>query len=393
MANSMNKILFLRRPGAFGGIEVLLLDWLRRINYEENEVVLGSTKDYFSDAINKDGLPVVCKTLSLPVLGNFISLYKSWATEIKNISPDKIIIMQGTIDEIPLPCVLAAHQATHGNVYMTEHLAAPLPPKKTSTLHYGFLPGAGIWWYKMMLMLRMRGHLAKRVLAVSEGVKNVLLMYGYPPGKITIAYHGVDASRFSPSDEKRKNWRLRYAIPEKDVVIVSTARLAKEKRIESIIRAFGRLSRENGALWLMIAGDGPLRNELENERNFLGCRDRIKLLGLVENVSELLQGSDIFVLPSDREGLSVSLTEAMAAGLVCIASDVSGSNEVIRDGENGFLIEPSDQGVLQGMEKVLKMSDAARNLVAQNARRSILEHFEMKKSVTNILGLLDIKSI
>jgi glycosyltransferase involved in cell wall biosynthesis len=393
MKNKKDKVLFIRRPGAFGGIEVLLLDWMKHVDYRKNEVVLASTKDYFSDNIQENRFPVEYKTLSLPVLGSSLSIYRSWAGDIKRISPDKIVIMQGTIDEIPLPCVLAAYKATRGNVYMTEHLAAPLPPKRTRSLHYGFLPGVGLWWYKKMLTLRLRGYLVKRILAVSEGVKNVLLMYGYPSEKISIAYHGVDVSQFSPSGSKRKNWRQRHDIPEQDLVFVSTARLAQEKRIERIIKAFDTLSQEYDNLWLLIAGDGPMRKELEIAKNSLGCRDRIKLLGLVENVSELLQASDIFVLPSDREGLSVSLTEAMSTGLICIASDVSGSNEVIQDGENGFLVEPSDQGVFHGMETVLKMNDSDRKIIAQNARNSIVEHFEMRKSVTNILGLLDIESI
>jgi glycosyltransferase involved in cell wall biosynthesis len=120
---------------------------------------------------------------------------------------------------------------------------------------------------------------------------------------------------------------------------------------------------------------------------------RVMLLGLSDNVSELLQASDLFVLPSDREGLSVSLTEAMSTGLICIASDVSGSNEVIKDGDNGFLVEPSDEGVLNGIRRAMNLDDRKRKDVCRSARNTILEKFEKRKSVLNILKLLDIESI
>jgi len=241
-------------------------------------------------------------------------------------------------------------------------------------------------------MTRIRSYLSKRVLAVSEEVKNTLLLYGYPNEKITIAYHGVDVSKFLPSEVNKMKIRRQHDIPENAIVLISTGRLALEKRLERLINAFGILSKDNGSLWLLFAGDGPSRKEIERSIHSIKGKDRIKLLGHADNVSELLQASDLFVLPSDREGLSVSLTEAMSTGLICIASDVSGSNEVIRDGENGFLVEPTNEGVLNGIEKALRLDDPTRKRISQRARDTIVEKFEKRKSVMNILKLLDIES-
>jgi glycosyltransferase involved in cell wall biosynthesis len=221
-------------------------------------------------------------------------------------------------------------------------------------------------------------------------VRNTLLSYGYPKEKIAIAYHGVDVERFSPSPANKIRWRRERGIPEDACVIVSTARLAREKRLERLIRAFAALSRDRQDLWLLMAGDGPLRKELEDSADSTGAGDRIRFLGLVDDVPGLLQASDLFVLPSDREGLSVSLTEAMSAGLVCIVTDIPGSNEVIRHGENGFLVEPSDRGVFDGLEKALKMDDRRRRLVADQARATVKNIFEKGKSIANIFRLLDI---
>lgn len=385
--------MFIRRPGAYGGIEVLLMDWLKYINYDKYTVCLMSTMDLFSEKITKQALPVILKTCPFPVNGNFHDIYSSWSVNIRSVSPDKIVMVKSNVAEIPLPSLLAAYVATRGNVYLTEHIASPFPPEKTSSRHFGFIPGIGLWRYRKMLSLRIQGHMPKRILAVSKAVKNLLLMYGCPEEKISIAYHGVDVSQFAPSPANKRNWRRCHNIPEDDLVFVSTARLSTEKRLERSIKAFDAMSHQYENLWFLIAGDGPLKDEIRNLVRSLTCRDRIRLLGHVEDIPELLQASDIFVLPSDREGLSVSLTEAMATGLLCIASDVSGSNEVIRDGENGFLVEPSDQGVYHGFEMVLKKDIPTRKIVADKARNTIIEHFEIKKSVANILGLLDMESI
>ena len=388
----MGKILFIRRSGAFGGIEVLLLDWLRSIDYGKNEVVLASTIDCFTDKINEGALPVVYQNLPLTVLGGFFEIYQSWFKDIQRISPDKIVIMESNLTEIPLPSVLAAYFAARGNVYMTEHIAWPFPPERTRSRHYGFLPGLGLWWHKMMWMVRIRGYLSKRILAVSEAVKDALLMYGYPSGKIVVAYHGVDVAQFSPDGARRMEWRRRNNIPENAIVMISTARLASEKRLERLIRAFLAMAQDRENLWLLFAGEGPLRSELEQSVHSMQGNDRVMFLGLSDNVSELLQASDLFVLPSDREGLSVSLTEAMSTGLICIASNVSGSSEVIKDGENGFLVEPSDEGVLDGIRRAMNLDDRKRKDISQSARNTILEKFEKRKSVINILKLLEIES-
>ncbi|TFH30785.1 MAG: glycosyltransferase [Deltaproteobacteria bacterium] len=384
------RILFIRRSAAFGGIEVLLMDWISSVDFGKCAVTVASTMDCYSDKIADKGLPVSYETFSLPVMGNPWEIYRSWSRDIRKVSPDKVVFLEGRVDEIPLSAVLAGYAAARGNVYMTEHLAWPEPPERTRSTHFGFLPGVGLWWYRLMWGVRIRSYLSRRILAVSEAVRNTLLSYGYPKEKIAIAYHGVDVERFSPSPANKIRWRREHGIPEEACVIVSTARLAREKRLERLIRAFQISSRDRQDLWLLIAGDGPLRKELEDSANSTGAGDRIRFLGLVDDVPGLLQASDLFVLPSDREGLSVSLTEAMSVGLICIATDIPGSEEVIRNDENGFLVEPDDRGVFEGLEKALKMDDRRRRDVADKARATVMNIFEKKKSIGNIFRLLEI---
>jgi len=388
----MANILFIRRSKAFGGIEVLLMDWISSIDFGKNAVAIASSMDCYSDKIADRGLSVSCRTCSLPVMGNPWKIYRSWSRDIRKVSPDKVVFLEGRVDEIPFSAVLAGYTATKGNVYMTEHLAWPDPPERTRSTHFGFLPGVGLWWCRLMWGVRYRCNLSRRVLAVSEAVRNTLLLYGYEKEKIAIAYHGVDTERFAPSPANKIRWRREHGIPEDACVIVSTARLAREKRLERLLRAFAASSRDRQDLWLLFAGDGPLRKELEDSADSTGAGDRVRFLGLVDDVPGLLQASDLFVLPSDREGLSVSLTEAMSAGLICIATDIPGSNEVIRHGENGFLVEASDRGIADGLENALKMGEGERRSIADQARETVVNTFEKGKSIRNIFRLLDIRN-
>ena len=389
----MKNIIFLRRTNEFGGCEILLLDWLKYIDYRQYKVVLASTTDYFSEKIAKIGLPVRCVTIDVPFNGTFWETYNKWHAFLNEMSPDEIVIMQGGFFEFPLPCVLAAYRSSSGNLFMTEHLAAPVPDKRRSSIHFGFIPGIGLWWYKMMWGLRIRSYLSKRILAVSREVKSKLQLYGYPPEKISVAYHGVDTERFSPSEIQRKNLRQLHKIPDDGVVIVSTARLSPQKKIDRLIKAHDVLSQRHDNLWLLIAGDGPLREEINNLVDTTNGKEKIKLLGQLEDVTPILQASDIYVLSSDNEGLSVALTEAMSVGLVSIASNVSGSNEVLEDEQNGFLVDPSYDGILGGMEKAIHMDPEARRILSGKARQTIIEKFSTKKSVKHILELMDIESV
>jgi len=386
----LEKILFIRRPGAFGGIEVLLLDWMQQIDRSRTTISLVSTLECFGEKIRESGLLVEYRIVRLPTIGSVRRIFSSWYREIRTISPDKVVILEGTVDEVPVSAVLAAYLATGGNVYMTEHLAWPFPPPRTRSTHFGFLPGLGLWWHRRMWGIRLRSYLSRRVLAVSEAVKEVLVQYGYREEKISIAYHGVDVDRFAPSESARKEWRRRHGVPDGATVIVSTSRLAREKKLERVLHSFAALSSRRDDLWLVIAGEGPLRDELSRVAQSQRGGERVVFLGLVSDVCELLQASDVFVLPSDREGLSVSLTEAMSTGLLCVASNVSGSNEVICDGENGYLVEPDEAGVLGGLERALNLEGAARERLTRNARNTIIERFEKGKSVARILDLLGV---
>ena len=133
--------------------------------------------------------------------------------------------------------------------------------------------------------------------------------------------------------------------------------------------------------WLV--GDGPLRAELEAQAVKLGLLgDGVKFLGQRRDVPAMLKASDAFVLPTAvREGLSLSILEAMAAGLPVVAADVGGNRELVEDGKTGLLVVPGDIASLAAaMRRVIEDPEQARNWGRQ-ARTQVLSGFTLDKMV------------
>lgn len=124
--------------------------------------------------------------------------------------------------------------------------------------------------------------------------------------------------------------------------IVSVGRLAPQKNQKMLIDAFSEVSRKYPEYTLWIYGEGELREELEQEIQNKNLQSRVFLPGNTPNIHESIADAEIFVLSSDYEGLSNALLEAMMMGLPCISTDCAGSDEYIRNGDNGILVPVGD---------------------------------------------------
>jgi glycosyltransferase involved in cell wall biosynthesis len=128
-----------------------------------------------------------------------------------------------------------------------------------------------------------------------------------------------------------------------------------------LLRAFATVVRDIPHAELAIAGDGPLRQELEAFTNKLHLTDRVTFVGALPDTAKFLSELDIFVLSSLSEGMPISLLEAMAAGLPIVSTRAGGVDEVVVEGKNAFLAEPADvEGLAQAMIKMARRSDLAQ---------------------------------
>lgn len=397
----LKHYLFLRRfapSGVYGGCEKLLIEWLNCVDYKNIEITLAVTKaksSIFCEVLKQNNIPVSLIEFPFTHTDGLARKFINMLLFVHKIKPDAIIFIQGGFYDFTLPEVFAAYLVTKGNVYMTEHSVAPLPLVKSSKLHFGFLPGLGLWRFKEKFKFGFfRANVSKKILAVGKAVKESLVkQWRYPEGKIRTIYHGVDLLRFSPDKEAFINMRKKLGIQDSDIVIISIARFSKEKCLDRLIKAFDVLSKHQNNLKLLMLGSGSLERDIKDLAGKTQCKEKILFLGHIEDVANYLKMSDIYVLSSDNEGLPIALLEAQATGLICIATKTSGANEILKDNFNGFLVEKSSEAILHGLEVVLKLSKEQKERISNNAREHSVANFDNRIGIRQTLNFFGVKHV
>lgn len=166
---------------------------------------------------------------------------------------------------------------------------------------------------------------------------------------------GIDLRKFASVAVDKNAKRQDLGVPENAVVLLSVGELNQNKNHESVIRAIAGMD-----VYYLIAGIGLLQEHLQNVIREVGMGDRVKLLGFRTDIVELCKTADIFVFPSFREGLPVSLMEAMASGLPCVASNIRGVQDLVIDGASGFLFAPADKTAIAAAVSLLAEDVALR---------------------------------
>lgn len=169
--------------------------------------------------------------------------------------------------------------------------------------------------------------------------------------------------------------------------IITVGRLYPQKNQEMMIRAFAKMADKFPGWQLVIYGEGPLRESLELLVDSLEMQGRVLLPGRTEHVIEELRKSKIFCMSSDYEGMSNSMIEAICVGLPIISTKVSGTEELIKDGENGFLVGIGDEkGLATCMKTLMSMSELRENMSINNKKLTGL--FKMDNVVEQWLALI-----
>ena len=148
---------------------------------------------------------------------------------------------------------------------------------------------------------------------------------------------GVDLNRFGHVSIDRNAKRHELGLSDNDIMLLSVGELIPRKNHQVVIAAVNKVS--NPSIRYFIAGSGPLQETLEQQIDELRLKDRVTLLGYRTDINELIKCSDIFVLPSKQEGLSVALMESMAGGVPVICSKIRGNVDLIIEGKGGFLCD------------------------------------------------------
>jgi len=240
------------------------------------------------------------------------------------------------------------------------------------TVH-GFAFHEQSFWLEIKIfsfLEKLASHWCDRIVTVSEFHKKWALELGIGDEEKVIAIpNGITEERVIPKRQKseiQKELNL-----EGKKVILFTGRLAPQKGLEYLLKAVPILvSKVNNSFVILVVGDGPLRDYLEELVRNLRIEQYVKFLGFRSDIGDLLNISDIVVLPSLWEGLSIALLEAMAAEKPIITTTIGSNLEVVKDGESALLVPPKNsQELAYAIIKLIENPDLAERLARRAKER------------------------
>jgi len=213
------------------------------------------------------------------------------------------------------------------------------------------------------------------VIVFSRLQRDLLVKLGVPQKKLAVIPNGVDEKKYSPGYSN-----LKYHF-HAQCLFIYLGRLATEKNVEALLKAW-KYSKMGDGCKLLVVGDGPTAPTL---KPFYGPEDGIIWLGFVADEQqriEILRSADVFILPSLVEGLSLSLLEAMACGVACIATDAGADGEVLEGGAGVVL---KTQGVTTQLKTLLPLfreHPEIIRLLGEKARQRVLERYTLSQNLT-----------
>lgn len=222
---------------------------------------------------------------------------------------------------------------------------------------------------------------AAHLIAVSQAVAESARRILGAREKIIVVRNGVDTNRFNnPNLPTRPVVRALLGLAPSDLAVICIARLSPEKGVVTLLQAASLLKGER-RMRVFIVGDGPQKRELQNVANEYGLNDIVQFLGTRSDVPALLQGADVYVQPSHKEGLGIAVMEAMAAGLPVVAMKVGGLPEVIADNETGLLTEPQNPAAFAFALQTLLSITKKRESMGHAGRERVCSCFSVERMV------------
>jgi glycosyltransferase involved in cell wall biosynthesis len=210
-----------------------------------------------------------------------------------------------------------------------------------------------------------------RLIAVSSDIARELVHHGAHPTRVTTILNAIDHRQFRRDPSQVAAARAALGFTPEHVVIGAVGRLEPQKRFDLLLEAFAVLHIERPELRLVIAGDGSLRQSLDDQRRALGLADSVLLTGHVDDVRPLHHAFDLFAQSSDYEGTPNAVLEAMAMGSPVVATEAGGTAELVLDGVHGRIIPIGKvDRLIWGLQAALRDPLRTR-LMAERARARV----------------------
>jgi glycosyltransferase involved in cell wall biosynthesis len=234
---------------------------------------------------------------------------------------------------------------------------------------------------------KIANHFCNTMISVTEQHRMMAIEKGIAkPNKIVKIHNGIELKGFEDG-KPIHTMRNDLGLNEKSILIGTVGRLTPEKGQGYLVNAMPIVIDKYPQVHFVFIGDGPYEGGLKDLASALGVRDRCSFLGFRRDVPDLLKCMDIFVQPSPREGLSITLLEAMAAKKPVIATDITGNQEVVDHNINGILCQPMSETALAEALVSLVKNRNKRIQLGNQARKKVEQHFSEKMMLEQTVQL------
>lgn len=204
---------------------------------------------------------------------------------------------------------------------------------------------------------RLKYKLYDHVIAISEGIRQVLLAAGLPPSRVSCVHSAVDTERYRP-DRSDIGWlRAEFGLADDQLTIAMAAQFIARKGHRTLVAALPQVMAAHPRTRILLFGQGPEEAAIRHLVDRAGLNDRVVFAGFRKDLVRVLPCIDVMVHPAEMEGLGVALLQAAACGLPIVAGRAGGIPEIVRPGLNGELIEPGDAaGLSRHLVNILRDS-------------------------------------
>ena len=276
--------------------------------------------------------------------------------------------------------------AIHSHEFLMNVVAAlvalPLRIPHVATIH-----GCNYWgdrWHRRLLY-RMVSRLSAMVTVSSHTRDFAAQRLGLPARRLNVIANGLKVGDYAPDPGRREAARQSLSLSPDTLAVMAVGSLYPVKGHRYLLPAFARMMEQRPQSRLLLVGRGGEQASLQAQAAALGIDHAIDFLGQRDDVPELLQAADLFVMPSLQEGLPLALLEAMASGKAVVASAVGGMPQVIA--ESGRTVAPRDSEALAAALVALAEDAEQRDCLGRRARRRVMEQFGEQQMLEAYLKL------
>lgn len=345
----------------FGGLERVVINLWRHMDRSRFDpfIVCTAGRGAHYEDLEREG----ARLFALDGYGKGLSKYTVWYRLARIAQAERVDVVHTHNTGPMLDAALAALLGHPGAMVHTDH-ARRFPDDR-----------------KYMIAEGIAARLFKKIVAVSEETKENLIRYeGIPEEKIIVINNGIDHDKYGITLGQR-DARKKFGVDQFESIIGLGVVLTEQKGIVHLIRAASSVLAHYPNTGFVVAGDGKIRPQLQSLVSEQGLADRFIFIGATKEIPAFLQCLDIYVLPSEWEGLPLVILEAMAAKRCIVASGVGGVPKVLTDGEEGLLVPPGDPGALaEALIRALGDRELRQKLAA-NAYERFVRGFTVQSMV------------